>query len=81
MTHIYSLTTKQGKVWAELNVQSKAPSAQSLPRLLEGEPVSGCVKLDLSEETMMKSVTVSVSISPLQEHTILIVGTAYGRTD
>ncbi|EKM55932.1 uncharacterized protein PHACADRAFT_184666 [Phanerochaete carnosa HHB-10118-sp] len=60
VTHTYPLSTKQRKPWAELVVQSKAPSSQQLPRLLEGEPVSGWVKIDLSEEMSMKSVTVTV---------------------
>ena len=64
MTHTYYLTNKQGDVWVELNVRSKAPSPNSLPRLFEGEPVSGWVKLNLSEETVMKSVTVTVSVFP-----------------
>lgn len=61
VTHTFPLSTKQGKPWAELVVLSKAPTPKSLPRLIEGEPVSGWVKIDLPEEMPMKSVTVEVS--------------------
>ena len=63
--HSYSLTNKQGKTWARLNILSKARSSESLPRVYEGESIEGSVDLDLSDDTPMKSVTVKVSPSGL----------------
>lgn len=63
VTHSYSLTNKQGKKWVTLNVLSKARSPNSLPHILEGMPIRGSVELDLSEETSMKSIGVTVSIN------------------
>lgn len=60
VTHSYPLINKQGRQWVTLNVMSKARSPDSLPRVFEGEPILGSVELDLSEETSMKSVSVSV---------------------
>ena len=62
--HIYSLDTYSGRTWLTLKIQSLAPSAKSLPALVEGRPVVGGVILDFGEKSeKVKSVTVSVSTS------------------
>lgn len=63
VTHSYPLTNKQGKKWVTLNVLSKARSPNSLPHILEWMSIRGSVELDLSEETSMKSIGVTVSIN------------------
>lgn len=63
VVHKYSLQNKSGKPWFTLEVSSKAPSPEKIPLIIEGEPVTGLVSLDLDSETRMKSVVVSVRIS------------------
>ena len=62
VTHTCSLTNRQGKDWARLKVISKARSAESVPLILEGEPICGSVELDLATDTPMKSVMIHVSL-------------------
>lgn len=60
VTHSYPLGFDEDKAWATLHVVSKALSADSLPHLLEGEPITGSVDLDLAKEKAIKSITISV---------------------
>lgn len=58
--HSYHLKNKHAKTWLSLHVMSKARTPEALPRVLEGEPITGTVELNLSEETSVKSISVSV---------------------
>ena len=58
--HAYTADDKTGKPWFTLKLLSRASSATHIPRLVEGEYVSGSVALDLDEDTKIKSVVVSV---------------------
>ncbi|KAI0690121.1 hypothetical protein BC835DRAFT_1418035 [Cytidiella melzeri] len=60
VTHSYSLTRKDGRVWLKLNVTSKAGSPDHAPVIIEGQTVHGCVEIDSSKVNPKTKATVQL---------------------
>lgn len=58
--HCYQLTDKPGHAWLMLKCSSRARFPEQLPRILEGDKLTGTVELDLTNPTTIKSVKVTV---------------------
>lgn len=62
-SHRYELKDRHEHAWITLCVLSATPSGpEQMPRMVEGEPITGSIELDLKEEKDIKSITVSVSV-------------------
>ncbi|KAF7316705.1 hypothetical protein HMN09_00403600 [Mycena chlorophos] len=64
--HVFEIKDKKDKAWATLNLSSSARSTSSLPVVLEGEPITGSVSLDISNgDKNILGITVRVRGSVL----------------
>ena len=61
---VYTLETSK-KPWASLKVKSRSINAASIPRIVQGEPITGTVELDLEKTDHIQAVTVAVSKSQI----------------
>ena len=60
VTHSYSLTHKGGRVWLQLNVQSRASLSGQLPLVLGSQAVQGTVDFEPKGDVEPKSITIAV---------------------
>ncbi|EIN10869.1 hypothetical protein PUNSTDRAFT_63844 [Punctularia strigosozonata HHB-11173 SS5] len=58
--HQYNLLNNSGKVWANLEVFSRARDPRYLPDFLSGDPITGSVHLKLDRPDSVRSVKISV---------------------
>jgi len=56
-----SLTTSKGKPWFILKVQSRGTST-TLPCVVEGEPITGKIELDLEGTEHVEAITLKVLV-------------------
>jgi hypothetical protein len=59
--HRYALRDKNGRDWLSFQVKSRASNSKHTPLYLEGDTISGEVRLDLVKAETLKGITISVS--------------------
>lgn len=61
--HVYQSTNSKGRVWLTMKLNSRAPSAKSLPSFASEDTIAGEVLLDLEKQDTIQAVVVKVSAS------------------
>lgn len=59
--HVFSLNNSKGKPWLSLVVKSRAPSVKALPVFLDGDAITGEVRVALDKAESAKAVSIGVS--------------------
>lgn len=59
--HVFSLNNSKGKSWLSLVVKSRAPSVKALPVFLDGDAITGEVRVALDKAESAKAVSIGVS--------------------
>lgn len=59
--HVFSLNNSKGKPWLSLVVTSRAPSVKALPVFLDGDAITGEVRVALDKAESAKAVSIGVS--------------------
>ena len=72
--HAYTESYKKSDLTLQLLARGKADAKSGLPTLLEGDPITGTVVLDVREKSPIKSVSVAVRWMPLAYLTTYIDG-------
>ena len=60
IAHVYTRPTRKSSPWLTLRVTSRAKTTKHLPLFSEGDAIAGSVDLDLEQEMVVKTVTISV---------------------
>lgn len=59
--HVFSLNNSKGKPWLSLFVTSRAPTVKALPVFLDGDAITGEVRVALDKAESAKAVSIGVS--------------------
>ena len=83
--HCFELADGNGHVWLKLVCKSRAQSPEHMPRIVEGDKVTGYVEINLKKPMSVKAVRVSVSPScsarrPMT-HGIQVTGELVGKVN
>lgn len=59
---VSTLETSKMKPWAFLKVNSRVGKSMSIPRFIQGEPITGTVQLSLEKTEHIEAVTIQASL-------------------
>lgn len=59
--HVFALNNSKGKPWLSLVVTSRAPTVKALPVFLDGDAITGEVRVALDKAESAKAVSIGVS--------------------
>jgi hypothetical protein len=58
---VFTLETSKQQPWAFLKVKCPSGKSTSIPRFIQGEPITGTVELSLDKTDHIEAVTIEVS--------------------